>query len=702
LFYGAGFKLTLLLTLTVSLLFLATGLASAATYYIAPAGSDSNDGSSSSSPWATFAHAMSVLQPGDTLYLMDGTYNVIDNSGALPSIIYFTQGGTSGNPITIQALNKWNAILDGGGTGTILPSTGDVSGTNCVWFNSNVSNVVIKNLQIQNCAEGLSWNNSNSNITVFGNKIHDCTQGIGWGTSCNNAIIDSNIIYNFGNSSLPFYGIYGRGNNGTIQNNLIYNSLGGWNIQLGVEPPDTLSGTWNIVNNTLLNTSGEYGIVLYGGASGISNLNVFNNIGSGPVNSLLQLYNVSTALPSGWNIRYNLMDGTNSALQIDYQNTIYSYSGSQVANNLGNTPAGFVSASTNNYALAAGSAAIGTGTPMYMSGYDIAGTPRSVPDIGAYDASATTDPVITATAGTGGRISPAGTVSVNQGASQSFTITPNTGYSVAGVTVDGNSVGAVPTYTFSNVTTNHTISAAFAAVTSTTSTNPTFAVNSGGGQYTSQSGVAYEADTNYSGGTAASTTGSISGTTDPILYQSERYGNFSYNIPLANGNYIVTLKFAETYWNSTGQRVFNVSMQGTQVISNLDIYALVGKNAAYDVTIPVTVTGGTLNINFISVVDYAKVSAILITPAQYTITASAGSGGSISPSGSIVLNQSASQSYSITPDTGYTIAHVTVDGTSVGAVASYTFSNVTANHSITATFASNASITRIKRGQGKN
>jgi len=81
---------------------------------------------------------------------------------------------------------------------------------------------------------------------------------------------------------------------------------------------------------------------------------------------------------------------------------------------------------------------------------------------------------------------------------------------------------------------------------------------------------------------------------DHAIYQTLRYGNFSYSIPLANGNYTVTLKFAETYWNAAGKRVFNVSMQDTQVISNLDIFAEVGETAAYDVTVPVSVTNGML------------------------------------------------------------------------------------------------------------
>ena len=71
----------------------------------------------------------------------------------------------------------------------------------------------------------------------------------------------------------------------------------------------------------------------------------------------------------------------------------------------------------------------------------------------------------------------------------------------------------------------------------------------------------------------------------------------------------------------------------------------------------------------------------------YTLTASAGSGGSISPTGGINVNHGASQTFTITPSTGYTIASVLVDGVSQGTPNSYTFSNVTAAHTIQATFA---------------
>ena len=68
---------------------------------------------------------------------------------------------------------------------------------------------------------------------------------------------------------------------------------------------------------------------------------------------------------------------------------------------------------------------------------------------------------IKATAGTNGSISPSGWTSVRDGRDQTFTITPDKGYAVAKVLVDGKSVGAVKSYTFKNVTKDHTIEAVF-------------------------------------------------------------------------------------------------------------------------------------------------------------------------------------------------------------------------------------------------
>jgi len=74
------------------------------------------------------------------------------------------------------------------------------------------------------------------------------------------------------------------------------------------------------------------------------------------------------------------------------------------------------------------------------------------------------------------------------------------------------------------------------------------------------------------------------------------------------------------------------------------------------------------------------------TQNTYTIVASAGSGGSISPSGSVVVSQGSSQVFTITPSSGYQVSSVLVDGSSVGAVSSYAFSNIQAAHTISTSF----------------
>ena len=80
---------------------------------------------------------------------------------------------------------------------------------------------------------------------------------------------------------------------------------------------------------------------------------------------------------------------------------------------------------------------------------------------------------------------------------------------------------------------------------------------------------------------------------------------------------------------------------------------------------------------------------ITVNLPTYTLTAWAGSGGSISPSGTVTINHGANQTFSITPNPGYHVVNVLVDGASVGAVTSYPFNNVTASHTISATFAIN-------------
>ena len=87
-------------------------------------------------------------------------------------------------------------------------------------------------------------------------------------------------------------------------------------------------------------------------------------------------------------------------------------------------------------------------------------------------------------------------------------------------------------------------------------------------------------------------------------------------------------------------------------------------------------------------------------PATYTITASAGANGSISPSGAVSVANGGSQAFMITPNGGYIVQDVLVDGGSVGAVTSYPFTNVGADHTISASFVAdpNATVNAVSPG----
>ncbi|OGW37758.1 MAG: hypothetical protein A2Y97_09030 [Nitrospirae bacterium RBG_13_39_12] len=222
---------------------------------------------------------------------------------------------------------------------------------------------------------------------------------------------------------------------------------------------------------------------------------------------------------------------------------------------------------------------------------------------------------VSASAGTGGSISPSGSVIVNYGANQTFTITPNANYSVANVVADGSSVGAVTTYTFTNVTANHTISASF-----TTNTYTLSATKAGTGSITSSpAGISCGSVCSYAYNSGTSVT--LTATPDT----SATFGGWS-GVCFGTGTCTVTM-------------------------------------------------------------DAAKTVTATFTLKTYTITASAGSGGTITPSGTVTVNYGATQAFTITADTGYSLTDVKVDNVSQGALSGYTFTNVTNNHSIEAIFA---------------
>ncbi len=143
-----------------------------------------------------------------------------------------------------------------------------------------------------------------------------------------------------------------------------------------------------------------------------------------------------------------------------------------------------------------------------------------------------------------------------------------------------------------------------------------YAINTGGVAYTAADGTVFSPDQLVSGGNTYTSSASISGTDDDLVYRSERYGNFIYELPVTNGTYQVTLLLAEIYFNAPNKRVFEVSFEGQQQVSNLDIFATIGKDAAYQVSKTVDVTDGGLTIAFSATINNAKLSGLLVRGAD--------------------------------------------------------------------------------------
>lgn len=139
-------------------------------------------------------------------------------------------------------------------------------------------------------------------------------------------------------------------------------------------------------------------------------------------------------------------------------------------------------------------------------------------------------------------------------------------------------------------------------------------------------GKLWKADANFTGGQAtAPVYNPIDNTKDDFIFQSQRLGDsFSYAVPVANGNYNVSLYLSELNYQDFGQRVFDVSLEGEPALDNLDVYKLTnnafldGENDASIVEISnlAIVQDGTLNLNFTSEVDKASLAGIEITPVK--------------------------------------------------------------------------------------
>ncbi len=275
------------------------------------------------------------------------------------------------------------------------------------------------------------------------------------------------------------------------------------------------------------------------------------------------------------------------------------------------------------------------------------------------------------------------------GATPTYTITPDAGYLITDVTVDGQSVGAVSTYTFAPITGNHTISATFAQLTYTInaiagnggSITPAGAtvVNYGANQsYTIAAATGYHIDNVFVDGVSvgAVTSYTFSNVTaDHTISATFAANTFTVTVnqpqhgTIAPGTQTVVYGATPTFTitPNVGYTVGAITLNGTNVMSNA-----VQVGNAYSYTLPAVTANATLT---------ATMNAI-----TYTIVASAGANGSITPSGSATVNYGANATYSITPNAGYEIDKVMVDGINMGAVGTYTFVNVVENHTINATF----------------
>jgi len=145
-------------------------------------------------------------------------------------------------------------------------------------------------------------------------------------------------------------------------------------------------------------------------------------------------------------------------------------------------------------------------------------------------------------------------------------------------------------------------------------------VNCGGAVYTDSNGQVWQADTGFNTGTASTNTAVTTGSSDPALYQSNRYNQsaapLTYSLPVVNGSYRVNLLFAENSpaQQVVGARVFNVKLNSAVVLQNFDIFAAVGANTAAVEGFNAVVTNGSIVIEFDRLVQNPKINAIEILP----------------------------------------------------------------------------------------
>ena len=332
---------------------------------------------------------------------------------------------------------------------------------------------------------------------------------------------------------------------------------------------------------------------------------------------------------------------------------------------------------------------------------------------------------LTTTANEGGTVAPAGQTSYAPGASAEITFTPDQGYQLASVKVNGRTASVTGNVLTLTMDQSYAVSAVFEKIPDVPTvmfendfesvTGDSFpfhgwtlkGVNPNGytwKQYTYYNWKSLGNDTkhayisdDWNGGPQdewlISPSVNLSGTRDGVLYFDYAYGIYG----IKNKTFTATVEAStdggQTWtpiWNFqdsyTGQETSGYALAGSAEVKVPAQYAVDGVQFAFRY---VNTTHDTAPL----AVDNVKLMAVEDGPVaqKYTITAAAGEGGSITPAGEVSVKEGASQTFTITASEGYAIADVLVDGQSVGAVDSYTFENVTANHTIAAVFTRTAS-----------
>jgi hypothetical protein len=284
-----------------------------------------------------------------------------------------------------------------------------------------------------------------------------------------------------------------------------------------------------------------------------------------------------------------------------------------------------------------------------------------------------------------GTINP-GTISVSYGSDQSFTISADLGYYTSDVLVDGISVGAVGSLDLIDITTDHNLTATFTPIEYTLTV---YEIGDGS--------VALSPDkATYHYGEVVQLTAIPAVSWRFSVWNSDLTGFFNPSTVTIDGNKVVTAIFVLNQYTIAAAAGVggSISPSGTTIVDygSSQLFTIT-PNAGYHI-LNVLVNGtslGPVSSHIISDVTGDTTISASFALDTLTIMASAGSGGSIKPSGFVSVPFGDDQSFAVSSDADYHVTDVLVDGISIGAVTSYVFISVTSNHNITANFAADSS-----------